>query len=226
MQAQTMDRSASATAKKVLVHPFMVRLGHWLNVIVMLIMIGSGWRIWNSDPIFPYYFPVAFTLGGAVAASQDVHNETGLAGALQWHFAGMWLLAINGLVYLIYGIVSGHFRRTLFPVGPRAFLSDAFAALRFRLPHRLGVYNAVQKTLYLGVLAVGAIMVLSGLAIWKPGQFQELAALFGGFDTARLVHFLGMSAIVLFIMVHLALVIIVPRTLPAMITGRARAHDV
>jgi thiosulfate reductase cytochrome b subunit len=225
-QAESMAHPPTAMPKSVLVHPFMVRLTHWLNAIAMFIMIGSGWRIWNSSPIFPYYFPLAFTLGGAEAASQDVHNETGLAGALQWHFAGMWLLAINGLVYVTYGIVSGHFRHALLPVGPRAFLSDAFAALRFRLPHRLGVYNAVQKTLYLGVLAVGVIMVLSGLAIWKPGQFQELTFLFGGFDTARLVHFLGMSAIVLFVVVHLALVIIVPRTLPTMITGRARAHDI
>jgi thiosulfate reductase cytochrome b subunit len=225
MQAQTMDRSASATAKKVLVHPFVVRLTHWLNAIAIFIMIGSGWRIWNSDPIFPYRFPVVLTLGGAEAASQDLHNETGLAGALQWHFAGMWLLAINGLVYVIYGIASGHFRHALLPVGPSAFLRDALAALRFRLPHRLGVYNAVQKALYLGVLAVGVVMLLSGLAIWKPGQLQELTALLGGFDTARLIHFLGMAAIALFVVVHLALVIIVPRTLPAMITGRIRAHD-
>jgi thiosulfate reductase cytochrome b subunit len=221
-QTETVAEPTRATSGTVLVHPFMVRLTHWLNAIAMFIMIGSGWRIWNSSPIFPYYFPVPFTLGGAEAASQDLHNETGLAGALQWHFAGMWLLAINGLIYVVYGIASGHFRQALFPVGPVSFLRDAFAALRFQLPHRLGVYNAVQKTLYLGVLAVGVIMVLSGLAIWKPGQFQELTALFGGFDTARLVHFLGMSAIVLFVVVHLALVIIVPRTLPSMITGRAR----
>jgi thiosulfate reductase cytochrome b subunit len=85
-------------------------------------------------------------------------------------------------------------------------------------------FRSVQKTLYLGVLLAGIVMVLSGLAIWKPGQFQELAFLFGGFDTARLVHFLGMAAIVLFLCVHIALVVIVPKTLPAMITGRARAH--
>jgi thiosulfate reductase cytochrome b subunit len=226
MQAETVDQpSSKAAPASVLVHPFVVRLTHWLNAIAMLIMIGSGWRIWNSDPILDFRFPITFTLGGAEAISQDVHNETGLAGALQWHFAGMWLLVINGLVYVIYGIVSGHFRHAFFPVGPAAFLHDAFAALRFRLPHRIGVYNAVQKTLYLGVLAAGVIMVLSGLAIWKPGQFQELAYLFGGFDTARIVHFIGMAAIALFIVVHLSLVVIVPKTLPTMITGRAPAHE-
>jgi thiosulfate reductase cytochrome b subunit len=205
------------------VHPAVVRATHWLNVVAMAIMIGSGWRIWNSSPIFDFSFPVAVTLGGDPALSQDTHNELGLAGALQWHFAGMWLLVLNGLVYVIYGVVSGHFRRALFPVGPAAFVRDALAALTFRLPHRLGVYNAVQKTLYLGVIAAGILMVLSGLAIWKPGQFQELAWLFGGFDAARLVHFLGMAAIVLFLVVHISLVILVPKTLPAMITGRATA---
>jgi thiosulfate reductase cytochrome b subunit len=211
---------------KVIVHPLTVRVTHWLNALAMLIMIMSGWRIYNSDPIFPFSFPVALTLGGTVEGSVDIHNEDGLAGALQWHFAGMWLLACNGLVYLAYGILSGHFRRAFFPVGPAAFWRDTIAAMRFRLPHRIGAYNAVQKTLYLGVLAAGIVTVLSGLAIWKPGQFQELTFLFGGFDIARVVHFLGMTAIVLFLIVHVALVIIVPKTLPPMITGRADAHDV
>src|SRR5438034_7533015 len=167
---------------KVIVHPLTVRITHWLNALAMFIMIMSGWRIYNSDPIFPFSFPIGLTLGGSYDGSVDLHNEDGLAGALQWHFAGMWLLAINGIVYLVYGILSGHFRRAFFPVGPAAVLRDTIAALRFRLPHRLGVYNAVQRTPYLGVLAPGVIMVLSGLAIWKPGQFQVLTCLFVGFE--------------------------------------------
>ncbi|HEY7663102.1 MAG TPA: cytochrome b/b6 domain-containing protein [Xanthobacteraceae bacterium] len=210
---------------KVIVHPLTVRITHWLNALAMIIMIMSGWRIYNSEPIFPFSFPIAVTLGGSFDGSVDTHNEDGLAGALQWHFAGMWLLAINGLVYLAYGIFSGHFRRAFFPVGPSAVIRDVVAALQFRLPHQLGVYNAVQKTLYLGVVVAGVIMVLTGLSIWKPGQFQELTWLFGGFDTARVIHFIGMAAIVLFLIVHVALVIIVPKTLPPMITGRARAHQ-
>ena len=209
---------------RTVIHPLLIRITHWVNAVAILVMIASGWRIWNSEPIFDYYFPVAVTLGGELERSQDLHNELGLASALQWHFAGMWLLVINGLVYFTYGLFSGHFRHAFFPVSPAAFFRDFFAALRFRLLHQLGVYNAVQKTLYLGVLAAGIVMVLSGLAIWKPGQLQELAWLFGGFDTARLVHFLGMAAIVLFLLVHVALVIIVPKTLPTMITGRAPAH--
>jgi thiosulfate reductase cytochrome b subunit len=210
---------------KAFVHPLTVRITHWLNAIAIIIMIMSGWRIYNSDPILPFYFPVDLTLGGSYDGSVDLHNEDGLAGALQWHFAGMWLLTINGIVYLVYGIVSGHFRRSFFPVGPSAFLRDTIAAFKFELPHRPGIYNAVQKTLYLGVLAAGVIMVLSGLAIWKPGQFQELTWLFGGFDVARVIHFLGMVGIVLFLIVHVALVAIVPKTLPTMITGRAPAHE-
>jgi thiosulfate reductase cytochrome b subunit len=209
---------------KVIVHPLTVRITHWLNALAMIIMIMSGWRIYNSDPIFPFSFPVEITLGGSYEGSVDIHNENGLAGALQWHFAGMWLLMINGIVYLAYGIISRHFRRVLFPVGPKAVLRDALAALRFRLPHRLGTYNAVQKTLYLAVLAMGVIMALSGLAIWKPAQFQELTWLFGGFDVARVIHFLGMAAIVVFLVVHIALVVIVPKTLPPMVTGRASAE--
>ena len=212
-------------ASRLIVHPLTVRITHWLNALAMVIMIMSGWRIYNSDPILPFYFPVWLTLGGSYEGSVDIHNEDGLAGALQWHFAGMWLLAINGIIYLAYGILSGHFRRAFFPVGPTAVLRDALAALQLRLPHRLGAYNAVQKTLYLGVLTAGVIMVLSGLAIWKPGQFQELTWLFGGFDVARVIHFLGMAAIVAFLIVHVALVVIVPKTLPPMITGRALAHE-
>src|SRR6202158_5126142 len=202
--------SASAPAREprragVPIHPLAVRITHWLNAIAILIMIGSGWRIWNSSPIFDFHFPVGITLGGDVELSQDVHNETGLAGALHWHFAAMWLFVLNGLAYFVYGIISGRFRRTMFPVGPAAFVRDAMAALQFRLPHRLGVYNAVQKTLYLGVLAVGVIMVLSGLAIWKPGQFQELTWLFGGFDVARGIHFLGVGGVVLLLVVDVGL---------------------
>jgi thiosulfate reductase cytochrome b subunit len=209
----------------VIVHPLTVRITHWLNALAIFMMIMSGWRIYNSDPIFPFAFPVWLTLGGSTDGSVDLHNEDGLAGALQWHFAGMWLLTINGIVYVTYGITTGHFRRSFFPVGPSAFVRDVVAAFKFQLPHKLGVYNAVQKTLYLGVIALGVIMVLSGLAIWKPGQFQELTILFGGFDIARIIHFLGMAGIALFLIVHIALVIIVPKTLPTMITGRVSAHE-
>ncbi|GJD30213.1 Putative protein-methionine-sulfoxide reductase subunit YedZ1 [Methylobacterium adhaesivum] len=191
------------------IHPLVVRITHWVNALAMLIMIASGWRIYNASPIFgEWSFPKAITLGGW------------LGGALQWHFAGMWLLVANGLVYLTYGLASGHLRRRLLPLRPREIGRDFVAALTFRLPHDPGVYNAVQRLLYVVVLLVGIVIVLSGLAIWKPVQFAPLTAVMGGYDTARIVHFLAMAGIVSFVAVHLALVLLVPKTLPTMIIGR------
>ena len=190
-------------------HSRIVRVTHWVNALAMLIMIGSGWRIYNASPLFEgFIFPRDITLGGW------------LGGGLQWHFAGMWLLVGNGLVYVASGLLTGHFRRDFLPLRPREIARDFVAALRFRLPHVAGRYNAVQRLMYAGVLLLSILVVLSGLSIWKPVQFQELTALFGGYEGGRLVHFAAMAGIVGFIVVHLALVALVPRTLPTMIIGR------
>jgi thiosulfate reductase cytochrome b subunit len=191
------------------IHPLWVRLTHWINAIAMVLMIGSGWEIYNASPLFPFVFPPAITLGGW------------LAGALLWHFAAMWLLAVNGLLYVVLGIVTGRFRRKLVPIRGGEVLADAKAALTGTLAHDdLAVYNAVQKLLYLGILLVGVVIVLSGLAIWKPVQLQELTALFGGYDAARYVHFFAMAAIVGFLVVHIVMSFLVPKSLRAMIIGR------
>jgi thiosulfate reductase cytochrome b subunit len=172
-------------------------------------MIGSGWQIYNASPLFPFTFPRQIALGNW------------LAGALLWHFAAMWVLVINGIVYVTLGFATGRFRRKLWPISPRAVFDDAKAALTFRLAHDdLSKYNAVQKLLYAGVILCAVIVVLSGLSIWKPVQFQELTALFGGYDTARFVHFFAMSAIVAFIVIHILLALLVPKSLRAMVTGR------
>src|SRR5260221_119079 len=123
------------------VHPFVVRVTHWINVLAVLIMVFSGWRIYNASPLFAsLYIPDWLTLGGW------------LAGALQWHFAALWLFAVNGLVYLVYGIVSGHFRRKLLPISPRAVLHDIGQALRGRLAHEdLSGYNAAQRAAYVAL---------------------------------------------------------------------------
>ena len=177
--------------------------------IAVVLMIGSGWEIYNASPLFPFHYPKAITLGGW------------LAGALLWHFAAMWLLVVNGLVYVGLGIATGRFRQKLLPLRPGDVLSDASAALKGNLSHAdLSVYNAVQKLLYLGVILAGAVMVLSGMAIWKPVQMQELAALFGGYDGARYVHFFAMATIVSFLFIHIVMALLVPRALRAMITGR------
>jgi thiosulfate reductase cytochrome b subunit len=191
------------------IHPAWVRITHWVNAIAMLIMIGSGWQIYDASPLFRFEFPPSIALGGW------------LAGAISWHLAGMWLLVVNGIVYVTLGLATGRFRAKLFPIRPRDVGRDLASALRGRLTHDdLAVYNAVQKLLYVGVICAGVVIVLSGLSIWKPVQFQEITTLFGGYELARYVHFFAMSAIVAFLGLHILLALIVPRSLRAMITGR------
>jgi thiosulfate reductase cytochrome b subunit len=202
-------------------HALMVRIAHWIMALSILIMIGSGWRIYNASPIFGFRFPVWATLGGDVETALAVHNDPGVATGIAWHFAAMWLLFLSYLVFVGWGMVSGHFWRDFLPVGPRSFLRDFIAAARFRLEHRLGEYNAVQRVFYWGVLGLVALMLLSGAAIWKPVQTYPLELLFFGFQGARLVHFIGMTLIVAFLVVHVTLVILVPRTFVAMVIGRA-----
>jgi len=189
-------------------HPLALRIMHWINALAMIIMIGSGWEIYNDEVIFGWlHFPHDITIGG------------GPEGALQWHFAAMWLLMVNGLCYLAYGFATGRFRKLL-PISPRQVIADLRDALRFRLAHDdITHYNAVQKLLYAGVIAIIIVQVLSGFAVWKPTQLSELAALFGSFQGARLAHFIGMALIVGFLVVHVALALVVPKTIAAMITG-------
>jgi thiosulfate reductase cytochrome b subunit len=202
-------------------HPLTRRIFHWVMALSILAMIGSGWRIYNASPIFPFTFPEWITLGGDVQTSLARHGDPGVASAIAWHFAAMWTLLVSYLLFLLAGIVTGHFRRDFLPVGPVSIMRDFVAAATLRLEHRLGEYNAVQKAAYLGVLTLVAIMILSGIAIWKPVQTYPLELLFGGFQGARLVHFIVMVGIVLFILVHVGLTLIVPRTLLAMVLGRA-----
>jgi thiosulfate reductase cytochrome b subunit len=208
----TKASAKSPATQKVAIHPLVVRITHWINALAIIVMITSGWRIYNASPLFGFSFVDELTLGGW------------LGGALQWHFAAMWLLVINTIVYVSYGFFSGHFRRDFLPISPASVLRDLANALRGHLAHELGVYNSVQRLFYVGVIAAIIVTIFSGLAIWKPTQFKALGYLVGGYDGGRLVHFFGMSAIVAFIGVHLALVLIVPSTLLPMISGRARKH--
>jgi thiosulfate reductase cytochrome b subunit len=182
---------------------------HWINVVAIFIMIGSGWKIYDDDIIFSFLrFPDSVVIGKWAQYG------------LEWHFFGMWIFVLNGLAYLSYGIATGRFRRKLFPISLREVFVTIGEALRFRLRHDdLTHYNAVQKLLYLGVMVVGILIVLSGLALWKPVQFSELASLFGSFQNIRLVHFFCMAAIVAFIVVHVTLALLVPQSLVAMVTG-------
>jgi thiosulfate reductase cytochrome b subunit len=200
---------AAAAPASPIIHPGWVRITHWINAVAIVMMVMSGWEIYNASPLFAFRFPRDYTLGGW------------LAGALLWHFAAMWLFVVNGAVYVLLGLASGRFRRKLLPISPGGVVSDMKAAVTFRLSHDdLSVYNAVQKLLYLGVILAGIVIVLSGISIWKPVQLQALTALFGGYDTARYVHFCAMAFIVGFVAIHVVMALLVPRSLRAMITGR------
>ena len=199
------------TLQTVKVHPLIVRITHWVNAFAILLMVASGWRIYNASPLFDFKFPTAWTLGGW------------LAGALQWHFAAMWVLAINGLVYVCHGIFTGHFRRKLLPIAPREAIHDVTLALRGKLAHAdLRFYNAAQRAAYVGAIGLGLFLIVTGLVIWKPVQFHALGALMGDYEGARYLHFGAMALLVFIVLVHVLMVILVPRTFPTMITGRLR----
>jgi thiosulfate reductase cytochrome b subunit len=201
-------------------HALLVRIAHWGMALAIIVMLGSGWRIYDSDPIFgDYRFPLWATLGGDPAVSKVAHMDPGVANALNWHFAGMWLLALNFVTLLAHGVLTGHYRRHFLPLRPREIWADFVAALTLRLSHRLGVYNAVQRTAYVVVLSLIVVIIVTGLAIWKPVQLSWLTAFCGGYPVARVIHFLAMAGIFGFLCVHVALVVLVPRTFVAMVTG-------
>lgn len=205
--ANTPDLDAAPDAP---IHPLWMRITHWLNALAVLVLVASGWRIYNAAPFFPFTIPAGMTLGGW------------LGGALQWHFAAMWLLAGNGLAYLAFNVFSGRLRRKFFPVLPNEVLRDLLAALRGRLSHAdPRRYNSVQRLAYLFVMLDITVLVLSGLVLWKSVQFGLLRELLGGYEAARRIHFLAMAALVGFVAVHLVMVALVPRTLLAMLAGRA-----
>jgi thiosulfate reductase cytochrome b subunit len=195
------DRSA--------IHPIWLRLTHWINAAAVVIMVMSGWRIYNASPFFDFSIPRSITLGGW------------LGGAIQWHFAAMWLLAVNGLIYLAFNIVTRRLLHKFFPLTLRAVLADMSAALKGHLTHAdPRKYNAVQRIAYLFVILDIVVLVLSGLVLWKSVQFPMLRELLGGYESARRVHFFAMAGLVAFAVIHLVMVALVPRTLLAMIRGR------
>jgi thiosulfate reductase cytochrome b subunit len=185
---------------------------HWVNALAMIVMITSGWGIYNDSVIISgLHFSGFFRLGDWAPES------------LLWHFAGMWFLAINGLIYLIYGFATGRLRERLLPIRVSEVVQAVRDTLHFKIAHEdLTHYNGVQKILYIVAILAGVSQVVSGLAIWKPVQFSGLVSLFGSFQGARIVHFWGMAVIVGFLVVHVALALLVPKTLWAMIAGGPR----
>ena len=192
-----------------IIHPGWLRAMHWLNALAVVILMMSGWRIYNATGFLGFTIPKGITLGGW------------LGGALQWHFAAMWVLGINGLLYLAFNLASGRLLRKFFPLSPKALLGDLLAALKGKLahadPHH---YNMVQRLAYLFVMLDSVLLVVSGLVLWKSVQFPLLRELMFGYEGARLVHFFAMAALAAFVAVHLAMVVLVPRTLLYMTRGR------
>ena len=191
------------------IHPIWLRLTHWLNAVAVVILLTSGWRIYNATRFLDFAIPPGLTLGGW------------LGGALQWHFAAMWLLVANGVLYLLINLASGRLRRQFFPVAPRQLLRDLGQALRGKLSHAdPRHYNSVQRLASLLVMVASIVIVLSGLVLWKSVQFPLLRELMGGYEGARLVHFIAMAGLFGFIVIHVVMVALVPRTLLAMLRGR------
>ncbi len=196
-------------SQKLIVHPGWLRTMHWLNAIAVVVLVMSGWRIYNATAFLGFAIPKGITLGGW------------LGGALQWHFAAMWLLAINGLLYLALNVATGRLLKKFFPLSIKALLDDLLAAVKGRLAHADPQhYNMVQRLAYLFVMLDSVLLVLSGLVLWKSVQFPLLRELLLGYESARRVHFFAMAALTAFVAVHLAMVALVPRTLLYMVRGR------
>ena len=193
-------------------HPLWLRLMHWTNAIAVIILIMSGWQIYNATQFMGFKIPPKLALGGW------------LGGGIQWHFAAMWVLVFNGLLYLGVNIYTKRLWRQFFPINPKAVITDLFDAFKGRLGHDLKTYNAVQKLAYVFVMLDLVVIVLSGLVLWKSVQFPLLREAMGGYEGARLVHFFAMVALCGFILVHVIMALLVPKSIIAMIWGYVRPH--
>jgi thiosulfate reductase cytochrome b subunit len=191
------------------IHAGWLRAIHWLNALAVLMLVLSGWKIYNATAFLGFAIPGEITLGGW------------LGGALLWHFAAMWLFGVNGVLYLFLNVVSGRFKTKFFPLSVHTLWTDVLDALRGKLAHTdPRHYNMVQRLAYLFVMLDGVVLVASGLVLFKSVQFPLLRELLGGYEGARLVHFFAMATLVLFVVVHLVMVALVPRTLVYMVRGR------
>lgn len=205
--------------------PWLIRATHWANLVLFAIMAASGLRILVAYPFlgpqgaeYSWYPlqgaipPAALTVGGW------------LAGARHWHFAFAWLFVANAAVYAAYLFASGEWRRRLF--FPRRDARNAWSTvlhdLRIRKepPPSVGLYNGMQRLTYTGVLAAAPLLVLSGLAMYKPVQLPRITALLGGYDAARVIHLFVLAGLAIFAILHVVQVLLHPRTIADMTVGR------
>lgn len=197
------------SSQQLIIHPGWLRTMHWLNALAVVVLMMSGWRIYNATAFLGFAIPKSITLGGW------------LGGAIQWHFAAMWMLGVNGVLYLLCNLVTGRLRRKFFPLSLGALLADVRAAFKGKLAHADPQhYNMVQRLAYLFVMLDSVLLVLSGLVLWKSVQFPLLRELLFGYEGARRIHFFAMAALAAFVVVHLVMVALVPRTLLPMVRGR------
>ena len=202
---------------------WVIRVTHWVNVVAIVLMAGSGMRIFNAHPAFARpgeHFPLNPWEGHAIPKWLTFGGW--LAGARHWHFAAMWLLVANALVYLGFLCLHGEWR-TVTP--HRGDARAAIEMIRFyafaRNDHpRQGKHNALQRSTYFAMPVLGAILVLSGLAIWKPVSLHFVTVLFVNYKWARVVHFTAMTLLLLLSLIHVFMVLTVdPYSLRSMVTG-------
>jgi thiosulfate reductase cytochrome b subunit len=206
--------------------PAAIRLAHWINIPLLVIMAGSGLQIFAAYP--------ALGPRGGLYRWYPFQNDAPpswlrfggwLAGARHWHFAIAWFLIFNGVIYLIYMIASGEWRRRVFI--PSRDTSNALAMFAYYLrlrksPPPEDFYNGLQRMAYTSAILFGVVVVLSGLAIYKPVQLYWITAAFGGYDVARVVHLSCLVLLASFTAMHLVLVALHPRTIVTMVTGGHR----
>ncbi len=192
------------------IHPLWLRLMHWANATAVVILIMSGWRIYDATRfMFGYKIPTQYTLGGW------------LGGAIQWHFAAMWILVINAILYVVVNVLSRRWGKQFLPVTPKLLWEDFLAFAKGKLSHAdLSHYNAIQKAAYIFAMADIIALILSGLVLWKSVQFGWLRPLLGGYEGARYVHFIAMCLMCIFFVVHVVMALLVPKTIKAMLWGR------
>lgn len=178
-------------------HARAVRWFHWINFPLIVMMIWSGLLIYWANRV---YIPISDKL------SETLHINGRLAEGMGWHFMLMWFFTINGVFYVLYLIFSGEWR-VIIP--NRHSWKQAFFVLLHDLkltkknPATGEKFNGAQKIAYTLILINGFLALITGLAIYKPAQLGFLTEALGGYEAARLEHFIVMVIFILFFVVHL-----------------------
>ena len=203
--------------------PLPIRITHWIAVPVIILMAGSGLQIYAAYPALgPRGAQYSWFPFQNMAPPAWMRFGGWLGGARHWHFALAWYLIINGIVYLAYLFARGEWRRRLFL--PHRDALNAVGMFMYYLKIRKAppppdFYNGLQRLAYTSAIVFAIVVVMSGLAMYKPVQLHPLTMLFGGYEAARTIHFIALWLLVLFFLNHLVLVALHPRELRNMITG-------